>query len=766
MTNPLTTVSAETSASRFLLQGYVQGIGVRPAIARLAVQLDLRGNVANQTDGVEIQVEGDSADVNSFADRLPFELPSAAVVDQIVQSRIAVTGRPQFRIERGITQAGLATRVPRDLAVCEDCLSEVANTDDRRAGYAFTSCTDCGPRYSMIHKLPYERADTSMRRFKQCDECKAEYEAPFDRRFHAQTNACPFCGPSTWTTTNDGEVTHHGEAAIQCAATVLRQGGIVAIKGLGGYQLMCDATCENAVQRLRRRKQRDSKPLAVMLDGRRLSGLSAVEREQLTSPRNPIVLVPSSSAGQLASGLAPGLNTVGIMCPTTPLHSLLLNGAERSLVVTSGNIEGEPLAIGNDEALESLRSVADMFLHHDRPIVRPIDDSVVRVIAGRPVSIRAARGVAPLPLAMVGNRHLVAVGGHQKVAIAVCNGHQSVLGPHIGDLGSLSARQRFVEQTQQLTKLYGAEPEAIAHDLHPDYFTTRWAGEQSLPTIAVQHHHAHVVAGMVEHGWLDRTVLGIAFDGTGFGTDGTIWGGEFLLATAGDFHRVASFRPFLLPGGEMAIREPWRIWMALLADACGVDETVAELERYVEPDVLNSMARVLSRRIGPRTSSVGRLFDAVAAIVLKTRESFFEGEPAMRLEAACDPSASGEYELPLDENVEPKQLDWRPMIRQLRDDQKNAATAGSMAMRFHRAIATAVARMVSRFPDYPVVMSGGCFQNRILTELIAERLSLHPQPVGLPGVIPPNDGGLAAGQLAVAQARLQCQASGKVTTCA
>lgn len=766
MTRPVLSDTETESAARFLLQGHVQGIGVRPAIARLAGQLNLRGSVANQTGGVEIRIEGDAVDVESFAGRVLCELPAAAVVERMLRSEAAVAGRPSFRIERGFARVRPATHVPQDLAVCKDCLNEVATTNSRRSGYAFTSCTNCGPRYSIIHTMPYERADTGMRQFKLCDSCTAEYETACDRRFHAQTNACPKCGPSLWTTTHCGQVSHDGDDALQSAVTVLRDGGIVAVKGLGGYQLLCDATCGNSVQRLRSRKERESKPLAVMLDARRLNGVSAGERDQWESSTNPIVLMPSSDVAGLATEVAPGLNTIGIMRTTTPLHWLLLRGAKRPLVVTSGNLEGEPLAFRNDAALESLQSVADIFLQHDRPIVRPMDDSVVRVIAGRPVTIRAARGIAPVSLASGSTRPLLAVGGHQKVAIAICNGDQAVLGPHIGDLDSMPARKRFIEQTRQLIELYGAEPEAIAHDLHPDYFTTRWAEQQNLPTIAVQHHHAHIAAGMVEHGWLDRTVLGIAFDGTGIGTDGTIWGGEFLLATASDFQRVASLRPFTLPGGESAIREPWRVALSLLTDECG-DAAVEALRPFVELKQLESTMRVLSRHIGPRTSSLGRLFDAVAAIVLQLSEAAFEGEPAMRLEAACDLAASGEYELPLDDSGKIMQLDWRPMIRQLQGDQIGGVSVGTIAMKFHRAIATAVARVVARFPDYPVVLSGGCFQNRILTELIAERLIDHPEPIGLPGLIPPNDGGLAAGQLAIAQARLQRSQTGeKAAPCA
>jgi len=502
-------------------------------------------------------------------------------------------------------------------------------------------------------------------------------------------------------------------------------------------------------------KGRDSKPLAVMLDHRFLNDLPVSDRRPIDGPANLIVLVPSSCIEGIAENASPGLDTVGVMRPTTPLHWALLEEFAAPLVVTSGNVEGEPLAYQNRPAHENLPAVADVILHHDRPIVRPIDDSVVRVVANRPVTIRCARGIAPSPLALDGGCPLLAAGGHQQVAVAVCNGEQSVLGPHIGDLDSVAARERFVDQTKRLMELYGVKPVAIVHDLHPDYFTTQWAGQQDLPTIAVQHHHAHIVSGMLEHRWLDRKVPGVAFDGTGYGTDGTIWGGEFLLAAVSEFQRVGTLRPFLLPGGERAIREPWRIGLALFADACGIEQAVRIMLRVVEPARLTPCVRLIEQRIGPMTTSMGRLFDAIAALILSICNVSYEGEAAMRLEAAGDLSATGEYELPLCEMESLVQLDWRPLLRDLRDDLARDVPAGTMAIKFHRAVAAAVFQMASRFADYPVVLSGGCFQNRILTEMIAERLSNQPQPVGLPGVIPPNDGGLAAGQLVIAQLRLQ-----------
>ncbi len=749
-------------AARFLLRGHVQGIGVRPAVARLATSLQLNGSVSNRSTGVEIVVEGEAAGMALFADRLIAALPLSAIVETFTRVDTDVAGLQSFQIEPADLTGRLATFVPRDLAVCDDCLREVATTADRRHGYAFTSCTNCGPRFSIIEAMPYERGDTSMSEFALCAACQREYEQPSDRRFHAQTNACPDCGPriSTAAVSSCAEV-------IGQARDALREGGIVAMKGVGGYQLLCDATSAEAVARLRQLKQRRSKPLAVMLEESMLGDLHGHEHEQFHSPRNAIVLVLSSCVTGLAANVSAGLNTVGIMKPTTPLHWRLLAAVGRPLVVTSGNIDGEPLAYEDDSGRDSIRRIADVVLHHNRRIVRPIDDSVVRCIAGRVVTIRAARGIAPLPLKLHCDRQILAVGGHQKSSVAICNGTQSILGPHIGDLDSIATRERFVEQSRELMNLYGVEPEVIAHDQHPDYFTTRWAEEQNLPMIAVQHHHAHVVAGMVEHGWLDRTALGVAFDGTGFGADGTIWGGEFLLATACAFERVASIRPFHLIGGEHAIRQPSRIAQALVLDSVGTGSGVRFVaattgqnlnspQGIVTPSFgRDSLPPLCARLPGSRTSSMGRLFDGVASIILDLNDCSFEGQPAMMLEAACDWSAQGEYPIPCDDSGSFMELDWRPLIRELLSEKTAGASVGAMAMKFHRTVAAAVAAVAGRFVNFSVVLCGGCFQNKVLTELVHEQLARHPSPVGLPGIIPPNDGGLAAGQLAVASARLR-----------
>lgn len=748
--------------------GLVQGLGVRPAVARLAERWNLTGIVANRLEGVEIVIEGPADRIALFESELLESMPSKAEVAGMECETVAVTGKHQFQIVERPAQGAVGAEVPRDLAVCPDCLREVQTRSDRRHGYSFTSCTCCGPRYSIIDRMPFERSLTSMAGFHQCPHCRNEYEALGDRRFHSQTNCCPECGPQVWCVDPDGRVIARHDEAVEMAAVAIRHGKIVAVRGLGGYQLFCDATEEAAVGRLRERKHRRSKPLAVMVESfpaaLEIAELSNAERRALTSAENPIVLSKALPNSRLARGIHPGLADVGLLLPTTPLHWLLAAATGRPLVVTSGNLEGDALAVDPAGAERQLAAIADLWLHHDRPIHGPIDDSVVRIIAGRQVTMRCARGLAPLrlrPLLLPGKSTIpvLAVGGHQKAAIAISNGSQAVLGPFIGDLEGVSLQARFVEQCRRLVDLYGTEPELIASDLHPGYFTTRWAHESGKRRCGVQHHHAHVVAGMLEQGWLDREVLGVAFDGTGFGPDGTIWGAEFLVTTSSDFRRVARLRPFPLPGGEAAVREPWRVAVAMVAEAAGPELAMQLSWPGRRADQVSSVLAIRNNvRFSPIISSAGRLFDAVAALTLSIESTDFEGQAAMWLESACDPSAEGAYDFPQRETGL-AELDWRPMVRQLLADRAAAVSPGTMATRFHRGLATATATFVRKFAPMPVVLAGGTFQNRVLTELLMERMSGGNQPLGLPGLIPPNDGGLAAGQLAVACAKLTIERS-------
>jgi hydrogenase maturation protein HypF len=746
-------------ACRITLRGKVQGLGVRPAVARLAHELGVAGSVRNSSGGVTIEVEGLPRGVELFRARLVACLPPQAVIQCLAFEDHPPRGQSRFRIDPSSSDGPPRAHVPPDVATCGACRGDVAAAGNRRRGYVFTTCTRCGPRYSLIEQMPYDRAATAMSRFSMCDRCGEEYAEQHDRRFHSQTNCCPACGPRLWLSDGAVEIAARDAAAIHCAASALRAGRIVAMRGIGGYQLLVDATSESAVRMLRLRKRREGKPLAVMVHNQRaakhLAIVNQIERESLASPANPIVVTRCRGGPVLAPSVTAGLGTVGLMLPTTPLHDALARAVNRPLVATSGNLEDDPLSFGLHESAQELAGVADVWLHHDRPIARPIDDSVVQVIAGRAATVRLARGLAPLPLAIESRHRVLALGGHQKAAIALANGAQAVLGPHVGDLQSEASRRRYLEQLEALRQLYQCEPQLVAHDEHPDYFTTQWAARQAIPSMPIQHHHAHVAAGMIEPGWLEREVLGVAWDGTGYGPDGSIWGGEFLAATAVGYRRVAHLRTFSLPGGELAVREPWRVAVAVAYATLGPAAAAAQCFERVAAESVAQVVRLVEKpRLCTNTSSAGRLFDAVSALVVGATHAQFEGQAAMRLEAACDPTAPGAYELPY-VSAEPGILDWRPTVRDLLRDRQRGASPGEIAMRFHRALAGGIAQVARQFSHLPVLLGGGCFHNKVLTELVATRLAEHGHEVATPGIIPVGDGGLAAGQLAIAAARWQ-----------
>jgi hydrogenase maturation protein HypF len=742
----------------------------------LANELLLAGEVRNVNDGVEIVVEGGSAAIDNFVLRLRLEPPPLAQISEVQVFEADLSGRQGFEIGKTAAAGAPATAVPVDLAMCENCLADVRSASNRRAEYPFTSCTDCGPRYSILTSLPYERSATSMAAFQMCQACSEEYEQPVDRRFHAETIACPECGPRCWLSNCDGEMVAEGRHAVSAARSELRAGKIVALRGIGGYQLLADATNASAVARLRDRKQRQAKPLAVLVESlvqaRDLAYVNAATELALNDPVGPIVVLPLRQNSRLPTSVCGGLSEVGLMLPTSPLHWLVAHDGP-PLVATSGNVEGQPLEFQTQEATGALLDVADLLLHHDRPILRPIDDSVVKIIGGRAVTLRAGRGMAPLPLKITFGRrardhHVLAVGGQQNSALAIFNGRQAVLGPHLGDLDEIATCERWHAHRRDFCELLCAEPSLIVHDLHPDYYTTRWAKESGLPTIGVQHHHAHLASAMLEHDWLEREVLGVAWDGTGYGPDATVWGGEFLCATVRGYQRVARSRPFSLPGGERAIREPWRIALALLTELSGPRRAMDFLaERGWQQKQLSAAEKIVSRPgLSPRTSSIGRLFDAVATIVLPFDvchggHSLYEAHLAMLLESTCDWSngtsaqdgQAPPYPFPLIPG-QPDELDWRPLIHAITDDLHRGVSSLVVALRFHAALASAIASVSDKFFNLPVVLCGGVFQNRVLTEMTLREFNCRSQELAVPGLIPPGDGGLAAGQLAVALAQL------------
>jgi len=709
---------------RIVLHGAVQGVGFRPFVYRLATELGLAGTVSNSSAGLAIEVEGPPGQLELFRARLQAERPPAALVLTQEESWLAAAGYRRFRILPSDTAAGKTAAILPDLATCSECLAELANPCDRRYGYPFTNCTRCGPRYSIILDIPYDRPRTTMRNFTMCEDCQREYTDLSDRRFHAQPNACPRCGPRL-------------SAPVTEAARELAAGRIVALKGIGGFQLLVDARNQAAVLRLRRLKHRQEKPFALMMPSlemvRRFCEVSEAEAELLCSPAAPIVLLRPTGLAGIAPAVAASSPYLGVMLPYSPLHHLLMREFPYPIVATSGNMSEEPIAIDNEQARHRLAGVADFFLMHDRPIARPCDDSVTRVVRGRPSLLRRARGYAPLPVEI--DRELppvLAVGGHLKNTVAIAIGRQVILSQHVGDLDTLEARRAFEHVVADLCRLYAFEPRLAVCDLHPDYASTQWARASGLPVYAVQHHQAHVAACAAENG-VHEPYLGVAWDGAGYGSDKAVWGGEFFLVEGGRFHRVAHLRPFRLPGGDAAVREGWRCAAALRYDTFGGSA--------VEDPILR---RMLERGVNaPWTTSVGRLFDAVAAMLGVARENRFEGQAAMLLERTIG-GIKTEEAYPLTAG------DWRPLVVALEHDLRRGVAAAEMAARFHNALAAWIVEVAKQAGVRDVCLSGGVFQNGYLVERACALLEAHGFRVWTHQRVPPNDGGIALGQAVLA----------------
>jgi len=749
----------------------VQGVGFRPFVYRLARRLGLTGWVGNDARGVTIEVQGDAAALDELLERVQSDKPAAARIERLdVESRDPET-ETEFSIRASDIGEAPTTQVLPELATCSDCLRELFDPHDRRSRYPFLNCTNCGPRFSIIRALPYDRSRTTMERFEMCGRCLAEYEDPEDRRFHAQPNACPECGPRLAYHDSEGKTLAGDDEALQLALRTLDDAGVVAVKGLGGFQLMVDAGSGRAVERLRRRKLRRDKPLALMVsDLDQARTLCRVEPEAetvLSSAEAPIVLLERLPTAAVDGGVAPGNPYLGLMLPTTPLHHLLLAGFGRPLVATSGNVSDEPICIDEQEALTRLAGLADGFLVHDRPIARHVDDSVIRIVEGQPRLMRRARGYAPRPVLQ--HRELptvLAVGAHLKNSIALSVGARVFLSQHIGDMETPEAVDAFERVIADFLALYDARPVAVAHDLHPDYASTQWAREQvagrgrpqldrlrGLPTIAVQHHHAHLVACLAEHG-LDVPALGVSWDGTGYGTDDTIWGGEFLLGDASGYDRVAHLTPFSLPGGDAAVREPRRTGLALLFGLAG--ESAFERVALAPVRDLTEAERSLFARMlaggtnCPRTTSAGRLFDGVSALLGLRQRATFEGQAAMALEFVADRDEHDAYPIELEDGV----LDWRPLVAAVVEDHERKVGVASIAARFHNALAVGIEKVALRVGCPRVALSGGCFQNRLLLERTVQRLRASGFEPLLHREVPPNDGGIALGQIHVATAQL------------
>jgi hydrogenase maturation protein HypF len=759
--------AARRTAARIAVRGAVQGTGFRPYVYRLAQGLGLAGSVRNTPYGVLIVVEGEPEVVAEFCRRLPLEPPPAAVLRHVDVETVAPEGADRFAIASSEVAGELVVTMLPDLATCPECLGELFDPADRRFRYPFLNCTACGPRLSIIEGLPYDRPLTAMRRFRMCPDCSGEYHDVRDRRFHAQPVACPWCGPRLAFDAHStpAAAPAPGAAAdpLAAAAAVVRAGRILALKGLGGYQLLADARDDAAVARLRARKGREAKPFAVMfpsLDAlRRTARVGDEEAKILTSPSAPILLLPLVDRSAISAEAAPGLHSVGAMLPYSPLHHLLLAQLGFPVVCTSGNFSEEPMAIEAADARQRLGAIADAFLDHDRPIVRHVDDSVARVVDGALLVMRRARGFAPLPVEVRAALPTVrALGGHLKNAVAWSHGGQIIASQHIGDLDHPLSLDALCRTVHDYERLYELKPVAVACDLHPDYASSHLAEASGLPVVRVQHHHAHVASALAEHD-LDGEVLGVAWDGTGLGLDGTVWGGEFLRATATGFRRVARLLPFWLPGGEVAARQPWRSALGVLHAVAGEALWDADLApvRHAQAwkPVVDSLLRAGSCSV--RTSSAGRLYDAVASLLALRQESSYEAQAAMQLEQMAAPGSAAAYPFTLTEpdgDAAVVEVDWRAAVAGILEDLGRGTGAAVVAGRFHRTLAQMIAA-VAEWAGLPrVVLTGGFFQNASVASLAARELRARRFEVVTHRRIPPNDGGLAVGQAFVAASQL------------
>jgi hydrogenase maturation protein HypF len=744
--------------AKVVVRGLVQGIGFRPFVYRIASQMGLRGWVLNSAQGVFIEVEGVRETLETFLSRLKNEKPPRAVIQSLEFSFLDAAGYERFDIRYSDQSGPKTVLILPDQAVCAACLQEVFDPDNRRYRYPFTNCTNCGPRFSIIETVPYDRSRTSMKQFEMCTDCAREYHDPSDRRFHAQPNACSRCGPSLELWDPKGMVLEREAEALLGAVETIRSGKILAFKGIGGFQLMVDAQNSKAVELLRTRKRREEKPFALMYPSLDLAKedclVSELETRLLSAPESPIVLLQrKSSESHLAFAVAPGNPTLGVMLPYSPSHHILMRDLGIPVVATSGNLSDEPICIDQQEALKRLEGIADVFLVHNRPIVRHVDDSIVRVVCGREMIVRRARGYAPLPVHMKDAMpSVLAVGAHLKSSVALSVGKEIFISQHIGDLETAEAFSAFRSSIEDLPRLYESEVSLIACDMHPEYLSTKHAAGMHLPTHQVQHHFAHVLACMAEHELQDN-VLGISWDGTGYGTDGTIWGGEFLMTDEISFQRVAHFRPFRLPGGEAAVKEPRRTALGVLYEIWG-DRAMSDRKLAPVADFSNSELAVIRQMLNkginsPFTSSAGRLFDAVASILGLRHRVTFEGQAAMDLEFAIQPDVNEVYPFDIAPGS-PMVVDWAPMIPEILIDMQKGHSANSVAAKFHNTLSEIILSVAQKFGQPRVVLTGGCFQNRYLVERSVRRLSDAGYQPYWHQRVPPNDGGIAVGQVLAA----------------
>jgi hydrogenase maturation protein HypF len=744
---------------RFHITGIVQGVGFRPFVYGLATDLGLTGYVRNDARGLVVEVEGGTTKIDAFRSALAEHPPPLAVLEAIAEEDLIVVGDGVFRIEESVTRGAGSTPVSPDAATCAACLQELFDPLDRRYRYPFINCTNCGPRFTIVTSVPYDRANTTMASFEMCALCRAEYDSPTDRRFHAQPIACPECGPRL-RLSPDADRSSDVSPLDELIAS-LRRGAVVAVKGLGGYHLACDAFDEMAVAELRRRKAREEKPLAVMVasltDAHALAELSPAETDVLDSDRRPIVLVKKRVGSALAPSVSPGDRYVGLMLPYTPLHHLLLAGMGTPLVMTSGNHADEPILFLDDQAHERLGEVADVILWHDRPIRMRCDDSVVRVVDDRVYPIRRSRGLAPAPIYVTPPFKVPVMGAGAQLKHTFCLGKddRAIVSQHIGDLQSYEAMIAFDDARTHFTELFGVAPEVLGHDLHPDYLSTKWATTQtSSRVVAVQHHHAHIASCLADNGRSDR-VLGLALDGTGAGDDGTLWGCELLVCDLAGYERESHLRYVPVPGGEAAIKEPWRMAAVYLDRIFGPGAIDLDLDLvHTTGPSWGPILKMAAQNINsPQASSAGRLFDAVAALCCERYSVTYEGQAAAALEQIADAQVTDAYPCALRSN----EIQGDELVAAVVEDLLAMAPPAVVAARFHNGLAAVLADAASAARDRhglsTVALSGGTFQNVLLVTRTRLELRQRGFEVLVHRQVPPNDGGISLGQAVVANAQ-------------
>ncbi len=755
---------------RISIKGIVQGVGFRPFIYNLAKSYFLRGYVLNNTKGVEMEVEGEKENINSFLQDIYVKSPPLALIEKIDYQELPFIGYKEFKIKSSRKEEEGLLPISPDIGICEDCLRELFDPKDRRYRYPFINCTNCGPRFTIIKDIPYDRERTTMNVFKMCKDCESEYNDPSNRRFHAQPNACWICGPKVELVDRKGKEIETNDP-ISFAAELLKKGNIVAVKGIGGYHLACDATQREVIIRLRKRKNRIDKPFALMMltleQIKKFCKIREEEEHLLLSPRKPIVLLKRKDNDFLPQEIAPKNKYLGVMLPYTPLHYLLLERAKVPLIMTSGNISEEPIAYKDEEALEKLGKIADAFLVHNREIQIRVDDSVSKVVEGRSMIIRRSRGYAPQPLKVnvKAKKCVLATGGHLKNTFCLLKGNYGILSHHIGDLENLEALSALEEGVEHYKKIFHCQPQVIACDMHPNYASTiiarEYAKKNSLPLILVQHHHAHIASLLAEK-QIDREVIGVAFDGSGLGSDGNIWGGEFLIADQVRFKRVAHLRYIPLPGGEAAIKEPWRMALSYLYEIYGdrcddiACQILSDLVKFEKISIVQSLIR---RRINsPLTSSVGRLFDAVSSILGIRGRINYEGQAAIELEMLAEDKEEKSYPFRVVEGKEGFIIDTLPLVKAIIEERREGKDTVVIATKFHWTLSQIVLKVCELLRNHwnlnEVALSGGVFQNSLILKQVIYLLTSSGFKILSHNLLPPNDGGISLGQAVVAYQRL------------